>query len=87
MAQPRGKEGTNMRCTISDCLGEYEQTYVLHTVRYQGEIVVIDHVPADVCSVCGDVLFSPQTVRQIEQLLRGRSTANRVAPVYEFTAV
>ncbi|RLC69324.1 MAG: hypothetical protein DRI52_09145, partial [Chloroflexi bacterium] len=35
-----------------------------------GQIVVIDHVPAEVCSVCGDVLLRPEAVRRIEALLR-----------------
>ena len=30
---------------------------------------MIDHVPAEVCSVCGDVLFTPETVHRIEALL------------------
>lgn len=68
------------------CSGEYEDKRVVHTVRYRGEIIVIENVPAEVCSVCGDVLFSPGTVRQIERLLRTQRATTRVAPVYEFAS-
>lgn len=59
-----------MKCSIQGCPGEYESRRIAHTVRHLGRVVVIDHVPADVCSVCGDVLLEPQTVRRIEELLR-----------------
>lgn len=76
-------EGT-MKCSIQGCPGQYEVRSIVHTVRYQGEVVIIDHVPAEVCAVCGDVLLKPETVRRIEALLRSRPRARKTAPVYEF---
>ena len=73
-----------MRCTIEGCPGEYEFRTVTHTVKHEGEIVVIDHVPAEVCTVCGDVLLAPETVRHIEALLRSRPGISKTAPVYEY---
>ena len=73
-----------MKCSIEGCPGEYEQGTVMHTVRHHGQVTVIDHVPADVCSVCGDVLLEPDTVRRIEALLqKGQKPASTV-PLYEF---
>lgn len=43
-----------MRCSIEGCPGEYEQREVVHTVRQGIRIIVIDHVPAEVCTTCGD---------------------------------
>ena len=43
---------------------------ITHTVRYHGQMIVIDHVPAEVCTECGDVLLKPETVRKIEALLQ-----------------
>jgi YgiT-type zinc finger domain-containing protein len=57
---------------------------VIHTVKRRGEVIVIDHVPAEVCSVCGDVLLTPETVRRIEALLAATPPPARTAPVYEF---
>lgn len=73
-----------MNCTITGCPGKYEESFVVHTVRHRGEIVVIDEVPAEVCSVCGDVLLHPETIRHIEKLLETKAVAPRTAPVYEY---
>ena len=73
-----------MMCSIQGCPGEYESRSVMHTVRHEGQVIVIDHVPADVCTVCGDTLLQPDTVRKIEALLQqNRQPASRV-PLYEF---
>jgi YgiT-type zinc finger domain-containing protein len=71
-------------CTVDGCPGHYERRGVTHTVRHEGQLVVIDHVPADVCTICGDVLFSPETIRVIEQMLSTRSQPSGSAPIYEF---
>jgi YgiT-type zinc finger domain-containing protein len=57
---------------------------VIHTVKWRGEVIVIDHVPAEVCSVCGDVLLTPETVRRIEALLAATPPPVRTVPMYEF---
>lgn len=73
-----------MKCSIKGCPGEYEQRKIMHTVRYRGQVVVIDHVPAEVCSVCGDVLLKPETVRRIEALLRTATRPADTVPLYEY---
>ena len=74
-----------MKCSIEGCPGEYEDRDIVHTVRHQGQVVVIDHVPAEVCSVCGDVLLKPKTVRQIEALLQTKTRPASMIPLYEYT--
>lgn len=73
-----------MKCSIEGCPGQYEPRHVMHTVRHQGNVVVIDHVPAEVCSVCGDVLLTPETVRHIERLLESGGHPDKTAPVYDY---
>ncbi|HEV2854588.1 MAG TPA: YgiT-type zinc finger protein [Thermoanaerobaculia bacterium] len=73
-----------MNCSIQGCPGEYESKEITHTVRHKGRIVVIDHVPAEVCSICGDVLLRPETVRHIEALLRTSTEPTRTVPLYEY---
>ncbi|MCF7810083.1 YgiT-type zinc finger protein [bacterium] len=73
-----------MKCSIKGCPGEYEERFIVHTTRYKGEVVVIDNVPAEVCSFCGDVLLKPETVRQIEELLRTTKKPASTVPLYEF---
>jgi YgiT-type zinc finger domain-containing protein len=74
----------DMNCTVECCPGEYAPRQITHTVRHKGSIVVIDHVPAEVCSVCGDVLLRPETVRHIEALLRNSAEPSRTVPLYEY---
>ncbi|MXX37806.1 MAG: YgiT-type zinc finger protein [Gemmatimonadetes bacterium] len=73
-----------MRCSIERCPGGYERRKVMHTVRHNGQVVVVDRVPADVCSLCGDVLLEPDTVRRLEELLRSKDQPASTAPLYEF---
>lgn len=73
-----------MNCSINGCPGEYEERQIVHTVRHGGRVVVIDHVPADVCSVCGDTLFKPETVRHIEKLLHSEARPAGSVPLYEY---
>lgn len=74
-----------MKCSMERCHGEYEERKIMHTVRCQGQVVVIDHVPAEVCSVCGDVLLKPETVRRIEKmLLRSAIQPVSTVPLYEY---
>ena len=74
-----------MKCCIERCPGEFEAKDITHTVRREGEVIVIDHVPAEVCSFCGDVLLNLDTVRRIENLLEGDRRPSATVPLYEFT--
>ena len=74
-----------MKCSIEGCPGEYEDRRIAHTVRHNGQVIVIDHVPAEVCSVCGDVLLKPETVRRIEELLKTASSPASTVPLYEYS--
>ena len=73
-----------MKCSIDGCPGTYESESVAHTVRHAGQLLVIDRVPADVCSVCGDVLLKPDTERRIEQLLKAHQEPATTIPLYEY---
>ena len=86
MAEPNDSENGNVKCSLVNCDGDYEPRSILHTVRHDGGVVVIDHVPAGVCNLCGDVLLEPQTVRRIEAMLRSLDQPDRAVPLYEYVA-
>ncbi|MGC9194011.1 MAG: YgiT-type zinc finger protein [Syntrophobacteraceae bacterium] len=71
------------KCSISSCPGEYEKKHILHTVKHHERVIVIENVPAEVCSVCGDVLLSVSTVEAIEAMLENPGEPVRSAPVYK----
>ena len=73
-----------MRCSLEGCPGQYEERHIFHTVRHLGKVMVIDHVPAEVCSACGDVLLKPEVVRRIERLLAEMPQPVGAVPLYEF---
>lgn len=73
-----------MKCSLEGCSGQYEAKQVVHPVRHRGQVIVIDHVPAEVCSVCGDVLLKPETVRRIEEMLKAAGQPARTVPLYEY---
>ncbi len=73
-----------MKCNITGCVGEYEIQNITHTVQPKGKVMVIDHVPAEVCSHCGDVLLRPETLRHIEKLISSLASPARSVPLYEY---
>ena len=73
-----------MKCSIVECPGVYEKQRIVHTVRWHEQVIVIDDVPAEACTVCGDVLMSPDTVRHIETLLRSTKQPVRMVPVFAY---
>lgn len=84
MGQLRPKEAREMKCSIQGCPGKYEGQHIIHPVRYHGQVIVIDRVPAEVCSVCGDVLLRPEIVRRVEKLLRTKAKPTGTVPLYEY---
>ncbi len=73
-----------MKCSITGCPGDYENRNIVHTVSQNNKVTVIDHVPAEVCSICGDALLSPTTIRHIESILEGSKSPERTVPLYEY---
>ena len=73
-----------MKCSIQGCPGEYESRKIVQTLRREGQVIVIDHVPAEVCTICGDTLLNPDTVRRVETLLQQKRQPARRVPLYEF---
>ena len=78
------KKVIEMKCSIEGCPGKYEERRIVHTVCYKKQVTVVDNVPAEVCSECGDVLLKPETVRRIEALLRVASRPTRMVPLYKY---
>ncbi len=69
-------------CSVRSCPGEYEQKRIIHTVKHHGNVIVLENVLAEVCSVCGDILLPFSTVEAIEAMLKNPGDPIRTAPVY-----
>jgi len=65
-----------------------EERKVTYTLEVEGELVVIENVPARVCVETGEQFFSPETVERLQQMVWEQREPNRVikVPVFEFAA-
>ena len=68
-----------MKCQICD--GQYEDRLAARAYRRDGKVIVVDDVPVEVCSQCGDVLLKPGTVEMIQAALAEAEQAKEFAPI------
>lgn len=73
-----------MNCTVTACAGQYEAREVTRTVRAGDRLIVVTHIPAEVCAACGDTLFTPATIEQLEALGRSTAPPQATVPLYDF---
>lgn len=61
---------------------------VTYTLEVDGEVIVVEHVPARVNEETGDRYFSPATVEKLQAIIRERQEPSRViqATVFDFAA-
>ncbi len=59
---------------------------VTYTLEANGQLIVIENVPARVNVETGEQLFSPDTVERLQRMIWERSKPKRViqVPVYEY---
>ncbi len=74
-----------MKCSIQGCPGRYEQRLIVHTVKRDGDVIVFEDVPAEVCDVCSDTLLTPESVRHLERPMKQKGKPKKHAPVHAYT--
>jgi HTH-type transcriptional regulator/antitoxin MqsA len=70
-------------CSIRQCPGQFKERRITHVVKHHGEVIVLENVPAEVCSECGEVLLPLLSVEAIETMLKNPGKPVRTAPVYQ----
>ena len=62
------------------------ETEVTYTLELGGKFYIIEHVPARVCRETGEQFFSPDTVENIQTMIKGGKKPVRVVetPVFEY---
>lgn len=65
-----------------------ENKLITYTLERDGEVFVVEHVPARVSKETGEAFFSPETVDRLQAIIAGKGVPVRriEAPVYEFAA-
>jgi len=72
--------------TCEYCKGTIvEKSVTLHR-KVKGNYVLIENVPAGVCTECGTRYYAANVLKTIEESLRGRRQAEReeTVPIYSF---
>ena len=59
---------------------------VKYTIDVNGELIVIENVPARVCIETGEQLFAPETVERLQKMISSKSKSKRImeVPVFDF---
>jgi YgiT-type zinc finger domain-containing protein len=62
---------------------------ITYVQEIEGRVVIVENVPAQVCSQCGERLLTPETVRRIQHLVWDAPKAPKTAevPVYDLAEV
>ena len=65
----------------------FTEEKVMYTMVKDGKMLVIENVPAQVNAETGEQVFSPETVKKLQQmmLVRKRPVRTIQTPVYEFS--
>ena len=70
------------------CKGRLERKIVSYTQPYEGKLYVIEHVPADVCQQCGEIVLEPSTAKKIQNLVwSGKPKGSLQLPVFDLAEV
>jgi len=75
------------RCAF--CKGELEEKTVTYTTEYKGRVAVVENVPAEVCTQCGEKFIGPEVAEKIQRLVWEQPAPKRRAnvPVYDLAEV
>ncbi len=68
-----------MRCLL--CKAEMEKKEVTCDFRLDDGLFIVEHVPAFVCSQCGERVFSPETTDKVLAMVARKSVFKRTVSV------
>lgn len=71
-----------MNCDM--CGSPMTEQAVTYTLQLDDKLVVVEHVPARVCSQCGERLYSPETVERLQKTVWEKKTPSRVVETQVF---
>ncbi|HCG77113.1 MAG: YgiT-type zinc finger domain-containing protein [bacterium (Candidatus Ratteibacteria) CG_4_10_14_3_um_filter_41_18] len=70
------------RCSV--CHGETTSKTITYTQWYEGKLIAVQNVPAEVCPTCGEEYFSPEVTDKIQKVIElHNSIATLEVPVYQ----
>lgn len=76
-----------MRCAF--CKGATEERLIRYLSEFEGRVIIIENVPAEVCTQCGEKFIRPEVAEKIQRLVWEQPSPKRSAevPVYDLAEV
>lgn len=73
-----------MVCDV--CGGPMIDQNVTYTIEFEGQLVVVENVPAKACTQCGERLFAPAALERLLKTVWQQNSPKRVmqTPVFDF---
>ena len=67
------------------CAGKLENKRITHPQQFEGKVIILENVPAQVCNQCGEILLTPAIVEHLQELVWSAITPKRTdqVPVYD----
>ena len=74
-----------MKCDVC-AAGDRRPQLIRYSLSLADRLILVHHVPAEVCDRCGEVTLSPDVVDRLQQTVWRQEPPARVIemPVYEF---
>jgi YgiT-type zinc finger domain-containing protein len=76
-----------MKCEVCS-IGSRRRQAIRYTLSTPQGVILVEHVPAEVCDRCGEVTLTPEVVERLQQTIWKNEPPARMleTPVYEFIA-
>ena len=71
------------------CRGSLRPKAITYTSEFRGKVVVVQNVPALVCTQCGEALLEPDVADKVQEIVWGKSGRSHPLEVagYDFAEV
>jgi len=70
------------KCSV--CHSETVSKIITYTQWYEGKLIAVQNVPAEVCPTCGEEYFSPEVTDKIQKVIELHNSITTLqVPVYQ----
>lgn len=70
----------------SACHHQINTRKIIYTQWYEGKLVAVEDVPAEVCPNCGEEYFSPEVANEVQKAIESQhSTKTLAVPVFHLS--
>lgn len=68
------------------CSGEFQPSITTHFLNIQGCIIVVKNVPCLECSQCGEILYTDEVAKRLDEIVKSVSSLMTEIAVVEYTS-